>query len=591
MNRILGVEQTMRLAMKTGPVVSYTTEELLRIAQKCQVEGWQVPRGMSRLESWYGAFIPQKSMGPVQHEDPAIAFIGQPGGKKSGPAGFGEGFGYGGGIGGGRGLGRGRNIGLRRQPDSLDAQGLPLPPENRREAYGGSQMGKFSVRNPAEKGMRLGGEEALKGRDDRRTRRDETEWRRNDKPVSQRGGDPVRRPQWNRQQGDEAAEPAWMDDDTGPLPADPAIAGSSSDPLVQFVPGEDMIAAHKRAMKVKESGGQWRGDKPLVSFFGGDSSIASMPQLESAKPRVFNSADYLLPSKAVEEERDQPEPASGSSAFQSRFQRFFGSGNPTTEIPTSRSADRSPMEVLSPPSHPPSAPPDRPMPPPDDHLGKLMGLLKVSNPSPQDTRPPPGFSTGAGRSPMESRPTPPLQAPSFSQEPRGYPFPPPPPHGGPPRPFFDMPDQYAPPPPDSLRMLMQSQRPGGPLPHGSLPPDAFHQFAQRPPPMMPGARDSPSEYIHPTPGPPGYLPMMNPRSSQPAPPTYGRGYVPFGQPAGPPMHPGSAGPPGPPGPSYPSNAAPPHPAVSPQQPPLNVAQQEMLATLFAGLGGPKPRSS
>lgn len=119
----------------------------------------------------YSAFIPQKSMGPVQHEDPAIAFIGQPGGKKSGPAGFGEGFGYGGGIGGGRGLGRGRNIGwalrphgtadvrLRRQPDSLDAQGLPLPPENRREAYGGSQMGKFSVRNPAEKGMRLGGEE------------------------------------------------------------------------------------------------------------------------------------------------------------------------------------------------------------------------------------------------------------------------------------------------------------------------------------------------------------------------------------------------------------------------------------------------
>lgn len=169
-----------------------------------------------------------------------------------------------------------------------------------------------------------------------------------------------------------------MDDDASSLPADPAIAGSSSDPLVQFVPGEDMIAAHKRAMKAKESGGQWRGDKPLVSFFGGDSSIASMPQLESTKPRVFNSADYLLPSKAVEEERDEPEPASGSSAFQSRFQRFFGSGNPATEIPTSRSADRSPMEVLSPPSHPPSAPPDRPMPPPDDHLGKLMGLLKVS---------------------------------------------------------------------------------------------------------------------------------------------------------------------------------------------------------------------
>jgi hypothetical protein len=54
MNRILGVEQTMRMAVKTGPVVSYTREELLRIAQRCQVEGWQVPRGMSRLESWFG---------------------------------------------------------------------------------------------------------------------------------------------------------------------------------------------------------------------------------------------------------------------------------------------------------------------------------------------------------------------------------------------------------------------------------------------------------------------------------------------------------------------------------------------------------
>jgi hypothetical protein len=150
---------------------------------------------------------------------------------------------------------------------------------------------------------------------------------------------------------DDNAEPAWMND-TAP---DPAIAGSSGDPLIQFVPGEDMIAAHRVA---KETAG-WRGDKPRVSFFGSEVSDPLPPP----KPKVFNSADYLLPSKGAEE----TEPAASGSAFQSRFQRFFGSPS-ATDLP--RDASR-------PPSHSPAQPMPSPTPPVphDDHMAKLMGML------------------------------------------------------------------------------------------------------------------------------------------------------------------------------------------------------------------------
>lgn len=87
---------------------------------------------------------------------------------------------------------------LRRPPDGhLDGNGLPLPPENRKDAFGG-QMGRFSVRNPGDRNMRLGGddvsvdifiaclhlmpirEQANKGRDpsERKIRKDDGEWRR-----------------------------------------------------------------------------------------------------------------------------------------------------------------------------------------------------------------------------------------------------------------------------------------------------------------------------------------------------------------------------------------------------------------------------
>jgi hypothetical protein len=72
---------------------------------------------------------------------------------------------------------------------------------------------------------------------------------------------------------------------------DPAIATSSAEPLVAFVPGEDMIAVHKRAMKAREEG-------------------RSGNQLVPSAPKQFNAADYLLPIKAAPE----PEPQVATSA-------------------------------------------------------------------------------------------------------------------------------------------------------------------------------------------------------------------------------------------------------------------------------------
>lgn len=164
----------------------------------------------------------------------------------------------------------------------------------------------------------------------------------------------------------EEAEPAWMDDSETFGNEDPAIAGTSgSDGLVHFVPGADMIAAHRNE--------RHGGGKPLVSFFG------AQPPPEPVKvPKTFNAADYLLPNKAVvreEPDEEQPQQA-GSNAFQSRFQRFFGAA-PVSAAPM--------QEELPPPrayqSPPPTSEtrPEAPKSPegPDDHMARLMGLLQV----------------------------------------------------------------------------------------------------------------------------------------------------------------------------------------------------------------------
>ena len=188
---------------------------------------------------------------------------------------------------------------------------------------------------------------------------------------------------------------------------DPAVGDSSkSEPLIKFVPGEDKIAAHKRAMREREAGGDWRAEKPLVSFFGADpvpSPVGSgMPpglSLPSAKAKVFNAADYLRPSRQQSDDdptadESNPEP----SAFQSRFQRFFNgpapesastSGGPVNSRwgNSERTSGMLSPGMLSPGIHSPVEASSPPQPVAsklfardshatvDDHMAKLMGLL------------------------------------------------------------------------------------------------------------------------------------------------------------------------------------------------------------------------
>lgn len=403
--------------LPTGPLIVYSRSDILKQCRRAVV-----PRGLGPLESWYGA-------PPKQHEDPAIASIAPAGRRGFGGEAFGMGV--------GRVRAGTRNIGLRRQPEDQEIRGNNF----------GGPMGKFAVRG--EKPMRLGGdreegqqrgdrrgEERGGGgggdRGDRGGRRREEDWRRGERqapPHQQRNGD--RR--YNNRYDDENAEPAWMNDDEGlsaPL-EDPAIASASSgdptDPLVKFIPGEDMIAAHKRAMKARQAGADgadtWRSpaDKPLVSFFGG----AAPPQPAApAKPREVNLQSYFKHKVVDDDEPDRrEEEVEEKVTVQSRFQRFFGntggpgsqSGAPAAPVASSpiapvqerqyerqperqyerqpepqyeRQYERQPERYEQPqqaPSHARS-PIDQASPVQggrvDDHMAKLMGLLTTKGPSP-----------------------------------------------------------------------------------------------------------------------------------------------------------------------------------------------------------------
>ncbi|WRT70795.1 uncharacterized protein IL334_007794 [Kwoniella shivajii] len=383
-------------------------------------------------------------------------------------------------------------FGLRRQPESsLDVNGLPI--DNR--SYGG-QMGRFSVKNSANAAMKLGGDEVRKER-----RNDE--WRRSDNVRAPR--DNSRR---NYQREEDTSEPAWMDD---AAPADPTVP---EDPLVQFIPGEDMIAAHKRAMKARDVPRDvsigWRGDGGLPAFFGSDPAIASTSAPApppGLKPKLFNAADYLTQAQEVENTVAQPTPP--ASAFSSRFQKFFNATPEHQQIEVSQ-----PKEEAK-----------------DDRMAKLMGLLSTKTSLPPD----PVYAVSEQ---MRQAPDPPFYGSS----------PPPSSH-----PNALLQQLYATNPqerPDPLQLLSQAQRQGFERPpHMSMPP----QFAR--PPMYP--QDEPEmgyPFARPFgPPPPGFMP--------PPPPFF-------------------QGPPRPPA-GYPPNFT---PQQQPRQYPLAPAQQDMLATLFAGLG-------
>ncbi|OCF36014.1 hypothetical protein I316_02509 [Kwoniella heveanensis BCC8398] len=662
-------------------LVVYPRHQLLLIAKRC---GKQKPESMASLDTWYGTTGKQNNQQHV--EDPAIASIGPPGSRRGG--GFGEGFGFGGGI-GGRNIGRGgRNIGLRRQPDAptLDANGLPI--DNRSYAVG--QMGRFSVRpNPA---MRLGGDEP------KRERRKEEEWRsrephaprdRNNNYRDNRNShdnnysnrdNRDRRPQYPPD--DDGIEPAWMDDEA---PADPAIV-ESSDPLIKFIPGEDMIAANRPGLKTRDTGGGWRADSGgfggggLPAFFGGvDPAIASSsaptslggppPGLGGLKPKSFNAADYLMQSKEVvdddggEEEDQSPAQPQPSTAFTSRFQKFFASPSPgqpsgpvlgSSSVPAlNHSAGLGASQGQGPiPAHRPVAQSEvdakSPADSKDDRMAKLMGLLttKATPPESSPAYESPRHDFRHISSPPESAHSqipPHLHAqaqahtthlnahspgPTPSVSPNFYS-----PNGGPAaaaaggrpssHPNALLQQLYGsdrPMPSDPLQLLAQAQAQGQaqrqpqqlqqqsrpqqqPQAHMSLPP----QFARPPPPPQLYPEDNFSPYGHgqgPSPFPnangPGSALSQGQGHGHPPPPIPPPGYLPpphFYQ--GPPRPQMPMGYPGP-GPGVgvgPAPGFPPQQGLQPgpRQFPLGPGpgpaghggaqhQQDMLATLFAGLG-------
>ena len=173
--------------------------------------------------------------------------------------------------------------------------------------------------------------------------------------------------------------------------SDPAVAASSgSDGLVQFVPGEDMIAAHRRHTNVRDRGSQQQIDKPLVSFFGSDKPPSAMPSSDTgksasvAKSKNFDAADYLLPSKTTKDDTEsEGETAHDTaSAFQSRFQKLFAGAPPLPPLHDSPST----AQQLSPYAYAPTedrmsrsdALDDRPSEQQvDGHMARLMGLLST----------------------------------------------------------------------------------------------------------------------------------------------------------------------------------------------------------------------
>jgi hypothetical protein len=161
-------------------------------------------------------------------------------------------------------------------------------------------------------------------------------------------------------------------DDVMPAAVDPAIMDSAhDDSLIQFVPGEDMIAAHKRAMKTRDAAGEWRG-KPLAAFFGGEpvavDSAGGPSGAQVTKNRVFNAADYLRPTTAVPEGEVEIEEGASPQAFSSRFRTLFGGVNDAPSQPHVISRPDPPLRL-------------RDVPPVDDRMARLMGLLstKVSS--------------------------------------------------------------------------------------------------------------------------------------------------------------------------------------------------------------------
>lgn len=385
------------------------------------------------------------------------------------------------------------------------------------------------------------------------------------------------------------------------MPADPAIA-NDSDPFVKFTPGEDMIAAHKRAMKAKHAN-DWRGNIPsLPAFFASDPAIVSSAPVAASlehKPKEINANNYLVETRERQEEPEQSQSAP-QSAFSSRFHKFFGNG-----------ADQDSNAIGSSQSAP--VPAQQPLPPIQNQVvsenpleqrkAALMGLLstKVSiydshirtlltppkSPTPKLEHDSPSQHFHQPNSPHVEIPSS-MSASNMYTSNTGFR----PPHPnvllqqlynvGPspninPSPVNHPHQEHA--PTDPLQLLAQAQAQRGQYvpqsqmapQHMSLPP----HFA-RPPP---GMYDSPPPDV-----PTGFPPFMRPPGpGYGPPPGAGPGYLPIPGYYQGPSRPSGMGVQGYPGPQ-PQQQMAPQPAQRYPPGQLNTSQQDMLSTLFAGLG-------
>jgi len=289
---------------------------------------------------------------------------------------------------------------------------------------------------------------------------------------------------------------------------DPAIAHIQDDALHRFVPVEDKIAAHKRAMRAGNEGSE---RKPLVGFFN-----TEQPVQAPAKPiKEYNAANYLLPKKRVEPEAS----SSKETTTSSRFARFFGNPaqpeEPASSVlsPPPRSAPSVSPTPAPPSINPgrnmedaapsqPSAPPTQSPLPPDDRQASLMRELLLGNSS--------GGRTSAAR--RHSPPPIPdfLHQAGFPPQlmPLGlhptYSAPPPPPG---PSPWPPVPSAA----PNHLHHLQHQQ---GFLPPHQIPPQ---QTVYAPPPPFPFHHQYQQGFLPPT-GRPPYQPP--PPIFAPEPPRY-----------------------------------------------------------------------
>lgn len=118
-----------------------------------------------------------------------------------------------------------------------------------------------------------------------------------------------------------------------------------------------------------------RPEKTLVSFFDTLEGSSNQPPPMPAYPvqvKTFNAADYL---KSAQNAADVQEPAQPSGGFSSRFQKFFGSGAASDHV--AANANFATTSSVSSPNPITSPPPESATHKADDHMAKLMGMLST----------------------------------------------------------------------------------------------------------------------------------------------------------------------------------------------------------------------